>query len=64
MEAVEALARAEGRTLLTLDTRTGDAAEPLYRSMGYLTAGVIPNYARAAASPELHATTFMYKILA
>jgi len=63
MDAVEAVARSEGRTLLTLDTRTGDAAEPLYRSMGYVTAGIIPNYARATDSPELHATTFMYKFL-
>src|SRR5882672_10507310 len=26
-----------GRTLLTLDTRTGDSAQPLYTSMGYKT---------------------------
>ena len=63
MEAAEDVARSAGRTLLTLDTRTGDSAEPLYRSMGYLTAGIIPNYARDSASPTLHATTFMYKEL-
>ena len=64
MNAVEQLARAEGRTLLTLDTRTGDTAEPLYRSLGYLTVGVIPRYSRAADSPLLEAATFLYKELA
>ena len=34
-----------GRTLLTLDTRAGDAAEALYRSMGWHEAGRIPGYA-------------------
>lgn len=50
MAAAEELARAEGRTLLTLDTRTGDAGEPLYVSMGYVVVGVIPRYSRAAHS--------------
>ena len=47
MLELENIARSDGRTLLTLDTRTGDFAEPLYRSMGYVTVGVIPGYARA-----------------
>jgi len=64
MAAVEELARAEGRTLLTLDTRTGDCAEPLYISMGYLAAGIIPGYARSPASAALDSTTIMYKTLA
>jgi ribosomal protein S18 acetylase RimI-like enzyme len=64
MAAIEEIARQEGRTLLTLDTRTGDAAEPLYRDMGYRTAGVIPGYARGPHGRELEATTFMYKVLA
>jgi GNAT superfamily N-acetyltransferase len=34
-----------GRTLLTLDTRAGDAAERLYRAMGWHEAGRIPGYA-------------------
>jgi len=63
MRAVEELARAEGRTLLTLDTRTGDAGEPLYRSLGYVTVGVIPRYSRAVDSPALEAATFLYKEL-
>jgi len=63
MEAAESGARAEGRTLLTLDTRTGDRAEPLYLAMGYRIAGVIPNYARGPHSPALESTTLMYKPL-
>ncbi|MDH4177041.1 MAG: GNAT family N-acetyltransferase, partial [Thermoleophilia bacterium] len=45
MEAAEAQARAEGKTLLVLDTVTGDAAERLYGRMGWTRAGVIPDYA-------------------
>jgi GNAT superfamily N-acetyltransferase len=62
--AREPVARAEGRTLLTLDTWTGRAAEVLYRSIGYTAAGVIPRYARGSLTPELEATTIMYKELA
>jgi ribosomal protein S18 acetylase RimI-like enzyme len=63
MESLERVALAEGRTLLTLDTRTGDAAEPLYRALGYVTVGVIPRYSRAVDSPELESTTILYKEL-
>jgi GNAT superfamily N-acetyltransferase len=63
MAKLEGVARAEGLTLLTLDTRTGDMAEPLYLSIGYVLAGVIPEYARAPASPVLEATSFLYKKL-
>lgn len=64
MVAVEPLAVIEGRTLLTLDTWTGRAAETLYRSLGYTAAGVIPGYARGSLTPELEPTTIMYKHLA
>ncbi len=63
MRELEDVARREGRTLLTLDTRTGDKAEPLYRSMGYVLAGVIPQYARGPASADLEPTSLMYKVL-
>jgi len=63
MIVLEALARAEGRTLLTLDTVTGSNAELLYTSLGYSTAGVIPRFARGALTPELEDATFMYKEL-
>jgi len=63
MLAVEPLARSEGKTLLTLDTWTGGHAEVLYRSLGYVTVGVIPRYARGSLTPGLEPTTFMYKEL-
>jgi ribosomal protein S18 acetylase RimI-like enzyme len=45
MEHAEAEARVEGRTLLVLDTVTGDAAERLYERLGWNRVGVIPGYA-------------------
>lgn len=45
MERAEAEARAEGKTLLVLDTVTGDAAERLYTRLGWTRVGVIPGYA-------------------
>ena len=60
----EAIAQSEGRTLLTLDTWTGRGAERLYLSLGYVAAGVIPRYARGSLTPDLEATTIMYKELA
>lgn len=63
MIALEEIARSEGRTLLTLDTVTGSNAEVLYRSLDFITSGVIPRYARAALTPELEGTTIMYKEL-
>jgi len=63
MIALEKIARAEGRTLLTLDTVSGGNAESLYRSLDYITVGVIPRYARSSLTPELEGTTIMYKEL-
>jgi ribosomal protein S18 acetylase RimI-like enzyme len=63
MVALEAIARSEGRTLLTLDTWTGGVAEGLYRSLGYVTVGIIPRYARGSITPQLEPTTVMYKEL-
>jgi len=45
MERAVAEARVEGKTLLVLDTVTGDSAERLYAGMGWTRVGVIPNYA-------------------
>jgi GNAT superfamily N-acetyltransferase len=45
MERVEVEARAEGKTLLVLDTVTGGGAERLYERLGWTRVGVIPNYA-------------------
>ena len=64
MLALESLALAEGRTLLTLDTWTGSHAEQLYQSLGYTTVGVIPRYARAPDSERLDGTVVMFKEIA
>src|SRR3954463_16674077 len=45
MREIEDRARAAGFTLLTLDTKRGDAAESLYRRAGWTEVGVIPEYA-------------------
>ena len=63
MVALEALALSEGRTLLTLDTWTGSHAERLYQSLGYVTVGQIPRFARGSTTPQLEPTTIMYKEL-
>lgn len=63
MADLEHRAQEMGRSLLTLDTRTGDKAEPLYTSMGYETAGIIPDFCRDTVSDRLDPTTIMYKAL-
>ncbi len=45
MEHAEAEARAAGKTLLVLDTVTGEPAERLYERLGWIRVGVIPGYA-------------------
>ena len=45
MEQAEQEALAEGKTLLVLDTVTGDDAERLYARLGWTRVGVIPGYA-------------------
>lgn len=45
MRAVEEAALEAGRTLLVLDTCRGYTAERLYRRLGWVEAGVIPNFA-------------------
>jgi len=64
MLALEDLARADGRTLLTLDTVSDSDAEALYRSLGYVTIGVVPRFALKSLVRELEPATFMYKELA
>ncbi|WP_169545131.1 GNAT family N-acetyltransferase [Sneathiella aquimaris] len=63
MHQVEEGALQAGKLLLTLDTRTGDVAEPLYHQLGFRTAGVIPDYCKRPeiGSQILDATTYMYK---
>ena len=64
MTELERHAQRLQRSLLTLDTRTGDHAEPLYAALGYQRAGVIPGYARHSHDGgRFDATTIMYKAL-
>lgn len=63
MAELERLAATHGRRLLTLDTRTGDSAEPLYAALGYRTSGVIPGYCLDPSADRLDPTTIMYKTL-
>jgi GNAT superfamily N-acetyltransferase len=62
MREIERRAAAAGRWLLTLDT-AGDAAEALYRLLGYRLAGAIPSYARHAFEDCYEETRLMYKDL-
>lgn len=60
--AIEQVAREHHRTLLVLDTRTGDVASTLYRKTGYTECGQIPAFA-LSANGQLEGTTFFYKQL-
>jgi GNAT superfamily N-acetyltransferase len=62
MERAEDEARAEGKTLLVLDTVTGDPAERLYAAMGWNRLGVIPNFALYPDGRPC-ATTYFWKTL-
>ena len=62
MRALEAAARAAGRTLLVLDTRTGEAGEALYRAEGWQEYGRLGGYAVDASGVPTE-TTFFYKRL-
>lgn len=63
MAELERRALALGRTLITLDTRIGDGAEPLYAGLGYVAAGVIPDYCIDTIAPRFDGTTIMWKAL-
>jgi ribosomal protein S18 acetylase RimI-like enzyme len=63
MAELERRALAVGRTLITLDTRTGDSAEPLYTGLGYTVAGRIPDFCIDTLVPRFDPTTLMYKAL-
>ncbi|WP_197337732.1 GNAT family N-acetyltransferase [Ralstonia solanacearum] len=63
MAEVEAVARAEGKSVLVLDTVTGGDAERLYQRAGWQRVGTVPNYARMPDG-ALCGTTFYCKQLA
>ena len=60
MERLELESLRVGRPMLTLDTRAGDRAERLYRSMGWIELGVIPGHAYRADG-TFDDTLFMWK---
>jgi GNAT superfamily N-acetyltransferase len=61
MRAAEDAARAEGKTLLVLDTASGDA-ERLYARSGWQLVGIVPGYALWPKG-GLCATSFYYRQL-
>ncbi|URQ61975.1 GNAT family N-acetyltransferase [Pantoea alhagi] len=63
MERAEQLVKQAGRSLMVLDTRSGDIASLLYLSLGWEVAGAIPYYAQSTEG-AMDATTVMYKRLA
>jgi acetyltransferase len=62
MREAEELAKSHGRTLLVLDTRDGDAGEPLYLGLGYVRVGRVPGYAKTEGG-TFDATVFYYRML-
>jgi ribosomal protein S18 acetylase RimI-like enzyme len=62
MQTLETYAAAAGRSTLVLDTREGDPSEQLYRSLGYLCVGVIPQFC-INADGSLAGSAFYYKLL-
>jgi len=62
MQAVDDIARAEGRTVLVLDTVTGGDAERLYARAGWQRVGAVPRYALMPDGAPC-GTTFFYKQL-
>jgi len=60
--AAEEAARAAGRTLLLLDTKTGSAGDRLYRSCGWTEIGSVPDHA-FRPDGRLAETTLFYKKL-
>jgi acetyltransferase len=51
---------AAGRSLLTLDTRAGEAGEALYRAEGWREGGRLPGYT-LSADGSLHDTVLFWK---
>jgi GNAT superfamily N-acetyltransferase len=62
MNAVDDIARQEGKTVLVLDTVTGGDAERLYARAGWQRVGTVPKYA-LMPDGEFCATTFYCKHL-
>jgi GNAT superfamily N-acetyltransferase len=63
MHAIEDAARRDGFGLLTLDAKKGEAAEQLYRRIGWTHAGTIPRYALDTDGTTPHDAVIFYKEL-
>ncbi len=63
MQTVEDDARRAGFRLLTLDAKRGEAAEQLYRHLGWTAVGTIPRYALDPDGHTLHDAVVFYKEL-
>ena len=63
MRAAENEARTAGKTLLVLDTATGSEAERFYQRLGWIAAGIVPDYALWPGGGFCDAT-FYYRRLA
>lgn len=63
MESIESAAGEAGYTLLTLDAKRGEAAERLYRRLGWIAAGIIPRFAFDSDGTP-HDAVIFYKELA
>lgn len=63
MRAIEDVAGRDGFTLLTLDAKRGEAAEHLYRRLGWIHAGTIPAYALDTDGVTPHDAVIFYKPL-
>ena len=62
MAAIDSTARAEGKTVLVLDTVTGGDAERLYARAGWQRVGSVPNFA-LMPDGALCGTTFFHRQL-
>lgn len=62
MAEAERFAREAHRTLLVLDTEVGSVAESVYRKLGWMRAGEIPDYATSPTG-KLHPTAYYFKRL-
>jgi GNAT superfamily N-acetyltransferase len=63
LREAEAAALAAGKTLLVLDTATGDDAERLYERLGWVRVGEIPDYALWPRRDGYCSTTLLYRRL-
>jgi GNAT superfamily N-acetyltransferase len=62
MEHVEEVSRSAGKTLLVLDTVTGESGERLYTRLGWTVVGVIPEYALFPDGKPCDTTVFFKKL--